>query len=229
MPEHLLFVRWKHTQCSLDDFRTREPPIWRNISTWIKWRAEFIYRTLSPDNDPPWVQEIKVLPKIRYYDPDDPTKSCGTHHFRHPWLGTLISNGLAAALIMATLGVPHHCHLVRRQFIALPLLWEFSQDSFLPLNTETDAKLVDQFDRAWAALRALTYSHQVTFSNDYLKAEEGERHDEYKERIRILLLGKPYRFQHSLLAEAYRDACSPFVDLPLEHVRPFSDYNRHFV
>ena len=229
VPDNLLFVRWKRTPCTIQEFRDSEPPIWRDIMAWIEWRGEFLYRTMMPDWYPPWVQEIRDLPSIAYTDPDDKNERCYTHHFRHPRLGTVIPNGLAAALTLAALEIPHHCYLTGRQFVAPPVLWEFSQDSFLPRDTEEDTDLVDEFDKAWAAIRALTYSSQVTFCNEYPEPEKDENHDVYTERLRVVLLGKPYQFWHSLLAEAYRKACSPFVDLPIEHVRPFWDYNGHFV
>ena len=104
---------------------------------------------------------------------------------------------------MAALEVPHHCYLAGRQFVAPPVLWEFSQDSFLPRDTEEDTDLVDEFDKAWAAIRAFTYSSQVTFCNEYPEPEEDKNHDVYTEKLRTVLLGKPYQFWHSLLAEVY--------------------------
>ena len=47
MPGHLLFVRWKRTLGTIQEFRDREPPIWRDIMAWVEWRGEFLYRTMT--------------------------------------------------------------------------------------------------------------------------------------------------------------------------------------
>ena len=69
MPNHLLFVRWKRTPGTIQEFRDREPPIWRDIMAWIEWRGEFLYRTTTSDWYPSWVQEIRDLPSIVYTEP----------------------------------------------------------------------------------------------------------------------------------------------------------------
>ena len=145
---------------------------------------------LSPKGDnswPKWVNELSELPETEVNDSNERTHN--VPHFLHPFSGEGLPLNFVAAMLLATFCIPMMCQENGLPFVAPPIPWEFGRDAFLPLRGEEDSRNIDEYNKAWACIRALTYSHMVTCSNSFPKNPPPlpkETHNEYEARKKSL-------------------------------------------
>ena len=97
-------------------------------------------------------------------------------------------------------------------------------DAFLPRRKHPDYKLVDEYDKAWASVRAITHHLQLVYQNTNVPRKQRETDEDYEYRCRCIETNRGFSYMPSLLAQAYIEACQPagfLFDATL--LRPFTD------
>ena len=215
---------WKPSTDNALALIAKVPNMRSNLLAWVLAKTEILYLTHA--EDPPWADELN-LPEP----------------FRHPLTKQLVKKKFIVCFLLASFGIPEECHQKKQSFIAPILPREFSRDSFLPLPKDRDYSLIDEYDRAWACLRALTYSAMVMENNcrsypPMNKKEQEEvcqsvrdgaeppgRSPSYIRRCKMLDEWKLYTYKESSLAKAYQIACRRYNVFPLAALAPFWDYS----
>ena len=117
-----------------------------------------------------------------------------------------------------------------KSFIAPIIPWELNRDSFLPRGEQLGSWKVDEYDQAWACMRAITYHLQIIHQNQSFPKRDGESSDDHEDRRDCLKKSIGCSYIPSVLVQTYNDACKPagfHFDLSL--LRPFDDMYRIFV
>ena len=157
---------WKPSTKDVNTLLANPPELQQNVLLWILWRTEILY--LMRTDTPPWDCELD-LP-----EPFHPPLTCQK-----------VSKEFLIQFLKASFEIPEECYRRKQTFIMPIIPWEFSRDSFLPSPKDRDCALINEYDKAWACLHALTYSVMVTENNprDY-----PEMTNEEKEEIKQSLL-----------------------------------------
>ena len=148
---------------------------------WVLWKAEMLFGQKEANSWPKWVSELLTLPKAEVSISKEQTVN--VPHFLDPFSSEALPLKFVAAMLLAAFCMSTMCQEYGLPFVAPPILWEFIQDAFLPLKEEENPVNVDEYDRAWASIRALTYTHMVTCSNSFPEDPPPlpkETHDEYE-------------------------------------------------
>ena len=99
-----------------------------------------------------------------------------------------------------------------------------------PRGEQLESWDVDEYDKAWACMRAITYHLRILHQNQAIPQNDGESQDDYEYCRDCLLKNLGRSYIPSMLTQAYNDACRPagfHFDLSL--LRPFDDMYGVFV
>ena len=212
-PQHFSRM-WEPTRSqTIDQLKAAHPRYEQDLLRRLCCDAEIACRTI-PENDlPVWHYEV-----VNLWNP------------HHPVLGTRVRPIFLTRFLQCSLQLPMLLVKSKLPFTAPPIPWEFSRDAFLPKETQPDHNLIDQYDLAWASIRAITYHRQVVLQNRDPTQRPREGDEEFVERYLSFKHNIGYTYEPSLLAQAYAEACKPagfYFDLVL--LRPFHDSYKLFV
>ena len=202
-------VMWKSDgTLTIDDLKQRCPHHHEHLLKRLCYNAEISCRTMSTSDVPcTWYHEVQYL--------ENP---------HHPLLNQRVPPIFLMRFLQHSLQLPKLLYEANAPFIAPLIPWEFSRDTFLPRRKHPDYDLVDEYDKAWASVRAITHHLQLVCQNSDIPRKQGETEDDYEYHCRCLETNRGFSYMPSLLAQAYVEACQPAgfpFDITL--LRPFTD------
>ena len=192
---------------TIDDLKWQCPHQHEHLLKRLCYDAEISCRTMANSDVPLWYHEVQYL-----------------EHPHHPLLNQKVPPIFLTRFLQHSLRLPKLLYEANAPFIAPLIPWEFSRDTFLPRRKHPDYDLVDEYDKAWASVRAITHHLQLVCQNSDIPRKQGETEDDYEYRCRCLETNRGFSYMPSLLAQAYVKACRPagfLFDVTL--LRPFTD------
>ena len=201
-----------------EELRATIPDFREDLLKRICYETEIACLRLEYDEDiPVWAPEI-----YRFHE--------FTSKWGHPITHQRVPALFVIRFLQRSLLIPERQSLKKKSFIAPIIPWEFSRDAFLPRGEQIESWDVDEYDKAWACMRAITYHLQILHQNQAIPQNDGESQDDYDYRRDCLLKNLGRSYIPSMLTQAYNDACRPagfHFDLSL--LRPFDDMYGVFV
>ena len=201
-----------------EELRATIPEFREDLLKRICYEAEIACLHLEYDKDiPVWAPEV-----LRF------------HEFNSKWGHPITHQRLPAIFIIRflqrSLLIPERQALRKQSFIAPIIPWEFSSDAFLPHGEELESWNIDEYDKAWACMRAITYHLQILHQYQAIPQRYGESQEDYEYRRDCLLKNLGHSYIPSMLTQAYNDACRPAgFSFDLSLLRPFDNMYGIFV
>ena len=208
MPRMHSSVMWEPDEnLTIDDLKREHPYHHDDLLKRLCYDAEISCRLMANSDVPIWYHEVQYL-----------------EHPHHPLLNQKVPPIFLTRFLQHSLRLPKLLYDAGVPFIAPLIPWEFSRDAFLPRRKHPDYKLVDEYDKAWASVRAITHHLQLVYQNTNVPRKQRETDEDYEYRCRCIETNRGFSYMPSLLAQAYIEACQPagfLFDATL--LRPFTD------
>ena len=204
-------VTWKPDDTlTIDELKQQCPHYHEHLLRCLCCDAKISCRTMSDSDLPLWYNEVQYQ-----------------QNPHHPLLNERVPPIFLTRFLQHSLRLPKLLYKANAPFIAPLIPWKFSRDAFLPQRKHPDYNLVDEYDKAWASVRAITHHLQLVCQNSDIPCKKGESEADYNYCCRCLETNMGYSYMPSLLAQAYVKACQPtgfLFDVTL--LRPFTDSYR---
>ena len=208
MPRMHSSVMWEPDgNLTIDDLKRERPYHHDDLLKRLCYDAEISCRLMANSDVPIWYHEVQYL-----------------EHPHHPLLNQKVPPIFLTRFLQHSLRLPKLLYDADAPFIAPLIPWEFSRDAFLPRRKHPDYKLVDEYDKAWASVRAITHHLQLVYQNTNVPRKQKETDEDYEYRCRCIETNRGFSYMPSLLAQAYIESCQPagfLFDATL--LRPFTD------